>query len=200
VPDLQFVPFDCIPWDYNETTEGPEVYLGQCDGVLYGAPYSARIKSLQNRKSIVTSVRCPLFLTVEAGKLIAMATTQALHYKALGGYDGVVAAKLSGRYVVGAGKGGEFIKFKPLMSESLRVVAVEPAIGIKTGKNTCALVVVYKDQPQRVSTGLTQAEVNEYVNFPASIIGKTVEVEAMGVTVTGLLREPRYKGIRNDVI
>lgn len=204
VPDLKFVPFDCVPWDAgSEVSEGifsslPR--LGQYNEVPYRAPYIARVKGLLTRKPIVTSVMCPVFLDCEVGKLEEKATTQALHYKALGGYDGVVAARADGVYKVGSGRGGEFIKFKPLLSESLVVVAVEPAIGVKTGKHTCSLVVTYNGRAQRVSTGLMQREINEYVSTPESIIGKTIEVEAMGITTTGLLREPRYKGIRTDVI
>ena len=100
---------------------------------------------------------------------------------------------------MGSGSGAEFIKFKPLISETLVVTAVVADIGAKTGKNTCSLAVDFNGQVQMVSTGLKQAEVDEYVAYPERIIGQLVEVEAMGVTPAGLLREPRYKGIRTDV-
>ena len=39
-----------------------------------------------------------------------------------------------------------------------------------------------------------------WFNNPDSIIGKIVEVECLGVTEDGSLREPRIKGVRHDKI
>jgi DNA ligase-1 len=52
---------------------------------------------------------------------------------------------------------------------------------------------------QKVSTGLTQEQADAFTADPALIVGQHIEVEAMGLTSTGLLREPRFKGIRTDV-
>jgi len=53
-----------------------------------------------------------------------------------------------------------------------------------------------------VSTGLTQAQVDDIADHQRGFIdkwlGKTIEVEAMGITSNGYLREPRFKGIRTD--
>ena len=113
-------------------------------------------------------------------------------------YDGAVLAQGNGLYKVGSGKGGEFIKCKPLLSYSVKVTAVVSDIGPKTGKNTCVLMYELDSVIQKVSTGLTQQQADAFTNNPELIIDQTIEVEAMGLTVNGLLREPRFKGIRID--
>jgi DNA ligase-1 len=199
-PELGFVPFDVVPWMYNtESTSGPVVYLGESEQGNYKAPYEVRIATLVDTFTpapYITYVIRPYILKFHHEDSVL---AHAKWLKALGGHDGIISADPKGRYVVGSGKGGEFIKIKPLISESLPVVGVEFAKGEKTGKNTLSLVVSFKGKLQNVSTGLTQAEVEEFFLDNSKIIGKIVEVEAMGLTNTGLLREPRYKGIRTDV-
>ena len=48
------------------------------------------------------------------------------------------------------------------------------------------------------SAGAVQAQVDAFVADPASIVGKIVEVEAMGYTSDGFLREPRFIRVRDD--
>jgi hypothetical protein len=72
-------------------------------------------------------------------------------------------------------------------------------VGAKTGKNTCVLCFDLDGEIQKVSTGLSQEQVDLFVQDPYQIIDKHIEVEAMGKTVNNLLREPRFKGIRTDV-
>lgn len=203
-PQLQFVPFDIVPFDYNtDTTSGPPILLGQLDSRPYSARYEARIASLvAQRKNVISQVLRPRYY-VAIGKLedaYRDATNYAKQHKARKDsfFDGAVLARASGRYEVGSGKGGEFIKCKPLLSLSVKVTAVIADIGSKTGKNTCVLCFDLDGEIQKVSTGLTQAQVDAYVNDPYQIIDATIEVEAMGYTVNGLLREPRFKGIRTD--
>lgn len=203
-PQLQFVPFDIIPFDYNtETTSGPPILLGQLDNRPYPATYEKRIASLvAQRRDVISQVLLPRYY-VALGKLEAAyrdATNYAKQHKARKDsfFDGAVLARANGRYEVGSGKGGEFIKCKPLLSVSVKVTAVIADIGSKTGKNTCVLCFDLDGEIQKVSTGLTQAQVDAYVNDPYQIIDETIEVEAMGYTVNGLLREPRFKGIRTD--
>ena len=129
---------------------------------------------------------------------MALAVKEAKALKAVGGYDGAMLALRSGTYTTGSGSGGEFMKVKPLMSETYTVIRTEPAIGDKTGKNTLALVVLHKGKEQKVSTGLLQAAIDDYVLNPGHIIGQRIEIEFMGITNGGMLREPRYKGIRTD--
>lgn len=203
-PELQFVPFDCIPFDWNDNaTSGPPVLLGQFHHLHYAAPYSARIGALLKRESLPTQVLLPRFIGASGPlahvKQLADQEAGRLKTSITGAYDGAILAQANGRYQVGSGKGGEFIKCKPLLSETVTVTAVIADLGEKTGKHTCVLCFDLGGHVQKVSTGMTQTQANEWAADPSLIIDKRIEVEAMGVTVNGFLREPRFKGIRNDV-
>lgn len=199
-PQLHFVPFDTVRWRYDQAEDGRPVlgeFMDNFGCVRDARTYDERLGKLHFRQGIPSVVHCTKTRLLEKGDAVmATAIEQAKHYKSLGGYDGCVLARADGLYQVGAGKGGEFIKIKPLISHTCICLGVEHARGEKTGKNTGALVVQFNGKEQRVSTGLTQAEVDNLDQFT----GKMIEVEAMGLTVNGLLREPRYKGIRTDVL
>lgn len=203
-PELGFVPFDTVRWRYDSAEDGRPVlgqYFDICELWHEQRGYLERLRTLiRERNEVPSLVHIPRFLLLDGADAWAVAEEEARRLKKLGGYDGAVLADVHGRYVVGAGKGGEFIKVKPLLSVSLKVTGIACDKGERTGKNTMALICDLDGKAQKVSTGLTQAEVDEYTEFPYNIIGRVVEVEAMGYTVTGLLREPRYKGIRHDVI
>ena len=204
-PQLQFVPFDIVPFDYNdEQASGLPVLLGQLNHRLYPAPYRKRIGSLLNRRGAIPSqVLMPRYYVIQATLAeayeSASATAKVNKARPDSFFDGAVLAQANGTYIVGSGKGGEFIKVKPLLSETVKVTAVISDIGGKTGKNTCVLCFDLGGHIQKVSTGLTQAQADEYTMYPENIIDKHIEVEAMGYTPKGLLREPRFKGIRTDV-
>lgn len=204
-PQLQFVPFDIVPFDYNtDTASGPVVYLGQLDNKPYPAPYVKRIKTLYDqRRDVVSQVLKPRYFTHNGtySAAAAAATLYAKEHKARTDsfFDGAILAQGNGLYQVGAGKGGEFLKFKPLISYTVKVTAVISDIGGKTGKNTCVLCFDLDGQVQKVSTGLTQDQADAFTADPSLIIDQHIEVEAMGKTVNGLLREPRFKGVRTDV-
>lgn len=203
-PELQFVPFDIVPFDYNEdTTSGAPVLLGQFNHRLYPAPYWQRLNSLdEQRRDVVSNVLRPRYWSV-TGTLtdaLAMADVYAKEHKARADsfFDGAVLALSEGRYSVGSGKGGEFLKVKPLLSYTVTVTGAELAKGEKTGKNTAALLFELDGKTQRVSTGLTQEQVDELHDPMMTWDGLRIEVEAMGLTVNGFLREPRFKGVRTD--
>ena len=203
-PQLQFVPFDVVPFDYNtDSTVGPTVLLGQHDHRAYQAPYLSRLNSLARMKEgIPSQVLRPRYFQCLGD--VSEALTEANLYAAWhkqrtdGFFDGAVLAQANGKYSVGSGKGGEFIKCKPLISFTVTVDAVVSDVGGKTGKNTCVLMFQLNDHMQKVSTGLTQQQADDYTAAPSLIIGQRIEVEAMGLTVNGFLREPRFKGIRTD--
>ena len=203
-PQLQFVPFDVVPFDYNtDSAAGPVIHLGQYEGRAYPAPYANRVGVFANRKDVPSQVLRPRYVvfTGTPQEAVLAANAYATEHKARTDsfFDGAILAPASGTYQVGAGKGGEFIKIKPLLSETVVVTAVISDLGTKTGKNTCVLCFDLDGQVQKVSTGLTQAQADEYTAYPENIIGKHIEVEAMGRTANDLLREPRFKGIRSDV-
>ncbi len=199
-PQLGFVPFDTVCWRYDQAEDGRPV-LGEL--ALGGSvlkedrTYDERLGRLHFREfapSLVYSTQCRILEQGDA--VLTTATEQAKHYKAQGGYDGCILARADGHYQVGAGKGGEFIKIKPLISYSLKCIGYEVGKGGRTGKNTLSLGVDFNGKTQMVSTGLTQEQIDNPLQFKHVII----EVEAMGLTVNGLLREPRFKGIRTDVL
>lgn len=117
--------------------------------------------------------------------------------KAMGGYDGAVAGDPYANYVPGSGSAGEFLKVKPLLSFTLEVTGFEQDVGAKTGRPTGALVVRFKNTTCKVATGLTEDEQANLRQF----VGKLIEVQCMGVYPgdDGLMREPRFVGVRDDV-
>lgn len=199
-PELQFVPFDIVPFDYNDdTTSGAPVLLGQLNHRLYSAPYWLRLSSLDDaRRDIVSNVLRPRYwsATGTLSEVMALADVYAKDHKARTDsyFDGAVMALSEGRYSVGSGKGGEFLKVKPLLSYTVTVTGYFQAAGAKTGKNTGGLFFELNGHEQRVSTGLRQDQLDAL----SHLVGHRMEVEAMGLTVNGLLREPRFKGIRTD--
>lgn len=205
-PQLQFVPFDIVPWDYNdEGTSGPPVRLGESGGYAYPAPYKKRLESLitMRKQGIPSQVLIPRYYPVPGTlqEALLIAKQVAFEHKARvdSFFDGAVLAQASGKYTVGSGKGAEFIKVKPLLSYTAKVEAVVSDLGSKTGKNTCVLMFTLDGMVQKVSTGLTQEQADLWTKFPEAAIGLNIEVEAMGKTVNGYLREPRFKGIRTDI-
>jgi ATP-dependent DNA ligase len=191
---LEFVPFDTVPWS---------IVNGK-PSLNSNVPYDARLHrlgSVWGGWELAGPVRQPQwsYLAGTEAHLMACANSEARRLKSLGGYDGAVLALASGTYHSGSsGSSGEFMKIKPLMSETYTVIRTEPAIGDKTGKNTLALVVLHNGKEQKVSTGLLQAAIDDYVFNPSHIVGQRIEIEFMGITNGGMLREPRYKGIRTD--
>jgi ATP-dependent DNA ligase len=109
-----------------------------------------------------------------------------------GGYDGLVLRDPDGLWVVGSGTTGEIIKIKRKLSFDLQVLEVNTAIGGKTGRTVYKLVVNFQGLRLGVGSGLP----HDPADVPS--VGDIVEVEAMDYSSDGLLREPRYKGIRHD--
>jgi len=110
----------------------------------------------------------------------------------LGGYDGLILRDPNGTWTVGSGTTGEIIKVKRKLSFDLKVLEVNTAIGEKTGRDVYKLVVDFRGNRLGVGSGLP----HNFSDVP--VVGDIVEVEAMDYSSDGLLREPRYKGIRFD--
>lgn len=110
----------------------------------------------------------------------------------LGGYDGLILRDPAGTWAVGRGTTGEIIKVKQKLSFDLRVLEVNEAVGEKTGRAVWKLVVDFRGQRLGVGSGVPF----DRANVPN--VGDIVEVEAMDYSSDGLLREPRFKGIRYD--
>lgn len=185
-PELRFAPFDIVK--VVGTTLNDD------------RPYEQRVAVLKNPK-LVHPYLIPFTSGPADDEHAPLPTEYAAILKALGGYDGAIMHDLDAPYKVGRCRAAEVVKIKPLLELDLRVLDVKLDKGEKTGKNTAALLVRLKDDKTcYVSTGLTQAEVDEIHSSPWRWKGEVVAVEAMGWTEDGLLREPRFKGIRHDKV
>lgn len=188
-PWLGFKAFDCLGWAHRGVNGS--LWLGShlC--------YSDRLSGIERLPP-----ECWAPVVRYTGSLpgaLAMYRSLAVEYQETGVLDGVIIAAANGSYTQGAGKGGEFIKLKPLASHTVVVRGREVSTGTKTGKHTCALVFYHDGLEQRVSTGLTQEQIDSVAtSFDEDWLGASIEVEAMGKTVNGYLREPRFKGVRTD--
>ncbi|WCD56060.1 DNA ligase [Caulobacter phage BL198] len=109
-----------------------------------------------------------------------------------GGYDGIILRDPNGGWKRGSGTEGGIIKLKRELSFDLRVLRVETGVGEKTGRPVYTLVVEFDGRELGVGSGLP----HDFASVP--VAGDIVEVVAMDYSSDGLLREPRYKGVRHD--
>ena len=115
------------------------------------------------------------------------------------GGEGVVARPISSIYQPGKRNAG-MVKLKKGVSFDLKVVSVEEGTGKyknHVGKLVCA---DRNGKVIKVGSGLTDEERKRWWSefFYDEIVGKIVQVDAMAVSTKGVLREPRFKGIRHD--
>jgi ATP-dependent DNA ligase len=113
-------------------------------------------------------------------------------WKAEGGFDGAILRNPDAGYTIGLVKNGEIVKVKPALSLDLRCVAIKQERGEKTGRPVYTMTVNYKGVWTTVGSGMP----HNIKDVPRP--GDIVEVECMGLTEDGKLREPRFKGIRYD--
>lgn len=117
-----------------------------------------------------------------------------------GGYDGVILRDVNAPWRNGACKDGEVIKVKPTQSLDLEVAGWFPGKGKHEGR-AGGITVIYNDVMTDVGTGFTDAERQEIVDtweLTRTMPARIAEVEFMGITSVGKLREPRFKGWRYD--
>lgn len=114
----------------------------------------------------------------------------------MGGYDGLILRDPNGIWKVGRSKDGEIVKVKPNISLTLRVVWARAET--RDTKFGGQLGVTYRGVDSAVGSGLTQDMLIEIMNNANTYDGVLIEVEAMGLTEDGKLREPRFKGVRLD--
>lgn len=115
------------------------------------------------------------------------------HQMNLGGRDGIILRDPNGTWTAGRGTTGEIVKVKRVLSFDLRVTGTEPGKGKHEGRMG-ALTVDFGGKTLRVGTGFSDLErINGHL-----LVGEIIEVEAMDYSADGLLREPRFKGIRHD--
>lgn len=115
------------------------------------------------------------------------------------GGEGVVLQDPFGGYQAGK-RNGTLIKIKKGVSFDLRVVALEEGKGKYVGKVGKLICRDAKGTLVKVGSGLTDQERSWWwTEFGyRDILNKIVQIDAMAVSSKGVLREPRFKGIRHD--
>lgn len=123
----------------------------------------------------------------------------ALEYKnhQTDAYDGLILRDATAPWAAGAAKEGEVIKVKPSLSLDLLVVGHR--VEIKPTKLGGAITVVYNGVESDVGSGLTQV-ILEALTQGAKAAGRIAEIECLGITPDGKLREPRFKCFRYDTV
>lgn len=113
------------------------------------------------------------------------------------GGEGVVARTEFGGYYPGK-RNAYMVKVKKGVSFDLKVVGVEEGTGKYSG---CIGKLICQDKNEKiikVGSGLSDEQRKDWWSNSEEIIGKIVQVDAMTVSTKGVLREPRFKGIRYD--
>jgi DNA ligase-1 len=126
------------------------------------------------------------------GELFAMA--ESIWAK---GGEGVVARPDFASYYPGK-RNAQMVKLKKGVSFDLKVIDVEEGTGKYKG---CIGKLICQDKNNKiikVGSGLNDEQRKAWWANPEEIIGKVVQIDAMAVSTKGVLREPRFKGIRTD--
>lgn len=172
--ELVFVVNDMIPLD-----------------MLSAVPYRERFSALRDT---VLSVDLPSIRVAEtkfSREWSFPPSTYALAWKGAGGFDGAILRNPEAGYTPGLVKNGEIIKVKPVISLDLKIDAIYSTPGEKTGRPVHTVDVSYRGVTTRVGSGVPH-------NRDDFSIYDVVEIECMGITDDGKLREPRFKGVRID--
>ncbi len=161
--------------------------------------YSERVSRLPDLFFRVEEGRSWVYPAESQGYLVdqEMSPMDAARAFSEGGrYDGIILRKPSGTWTAGSGTKGEIIKIKPRLTLDLRVTGFELGKGKHDGR-IGTLLVEYKGKTQGAGTGLKDNE-REVDEFEDLWLGSIVEIECLGVTEDGYLREPVLKGKRFD--
>lgn len=115
------------------------------------------------------------------------------------GGEGLVVRDPSVGYLPGK-RNETMMKVKKDISYDLKVLSLQEGTGKYTGM-VGALVCQFRDGKEVVvGTGLTDAQRKRWWSefFYDEVVGKIVQIDAMSESTKGVLREPRFKGIRLD--
>lgn len=186
---LQFAVFDYLTLDEWSATVSALGYVG-------------RVARIPDTLGMVGQGQAPIWLAGSFGYLADTfpgTTAQDLCNKLVevGGYDGAIFRDPQGVWKYNDnGSNGEIIKVKAKLSFDLRVVDYEEGKGKHAGK-IGTLIVEFRGKRQGAGTGLKDDERNIHC-FDMNWRNQIVEIECLGVTEDGQLREPRMKGVRMD--
>ena len=153
---------------------------------------SERIKEIYGR--YVAGVSCYKIPSKAVGSL-EEAQAYADRFIAKG-REGVILRNHSAIYE-GGKRNLALIKIKERLSVDLKVLDVYEGNGKYSG-NLGGLICQWKDGKTIRISGMTDEQRKAWWENPQEIIGKIVQVDAMKESSKGLLREPRFKGIRFD--
>lgn len=184
-PDLIGIVYDTVPQAEFEAGASPLLYWQRFDHAalcVHGAP----------------SLMVPPEYQFEGEDSVSV-DKLALEYKnhPTDAYDGLILRDAAAPWAAGAAKEGEVIKVKPSLSLDLLVVGHR--VEIKPTKLGGAITVVYNGVESDVGSGLTQT-ILEALSQGARAGGRIAEIECLGITPDGKLREPRFKGFRYDTV
>lgn len=179
-PDLVFV--------VNDVLTNAEFEAGYSS-----RPYSERFEQFEKAVARYCS---PQLLTAVTycsyAEPACSAVIRAAEWQAAGGYDGAILRDPTSAWTRGTVKNGELVKVKPTLSLDLKVVGFMLKPGAKTGRGVVTLDVDYKGVITTVGSGVPHDLKGE------TTVGSIIEVECLGITEDGKLREPRFKGVRFD--
>ena len=180
-PDLLAIVYDIVPQTCFDEGFDP-------------TPYSERFQVLQ-------SIWCPNIISVPMHNLPDGRTAQEYAValtKLPDAYDGAIIRDVTAPWRRGVAKNGEVIKVKPSLTLDLQVV-----YGYAEHRDTKLggyLTVSYNGVLSNVGSGLTQAMLREIMEYEDRFVGQVAEIECLGITPDGKLREPRFKGFRFDTV
>ncbi|UWI83478.1 ATP-dependent DNA ligase [Ralstonia phage BHDT_So9] len=114
-----------------------------------------------------------------------------------GWYDGLILRDPEGLWRAGSGTAGEIIKVKPRASYDVRVLGLEEGKGKNAG-TPGSLRCQGPEKEFTVRGCVTDDVARAWWANPALIVGSIIEVECLGITEDGSLREPVMKCVRDD--
>lgn len=111
-------------------------------------------------------------------------------------YDGIIMRNTEAPWRPGAVKQGEVLRVKP--GKTVDVLCIGQSAEQRATKLGGFLTVEYFGKPTDVGSGLNQKHLQGIMDGSLDFRGKVIEVECLGITPDGRLREPRFKSVRHD--
>lgn len=170
VPTLKPGTYECFLGNWNETVSR----LRSVDGKRIPRTGFFRLEPTIDRRLFIDRRVDP------SAKAIAQLATTVMK----AGDEGLVLRCVSGKAI------GTLLKVKPVETVDVAVTGIQAGKGKHSGK-----VGALETALGKVGTGLTDQERVDLLTLP---LGTIIEVEAMGRTVNGLLRHPRFVRVRWD--
>jgi DNA ligase-1 len=154
--------------------------------------YSSRFGNVEElvRDCVMPNLR--VAATYRCGEWDGDPLEWAITWKAEGGYDGAILRDPTKGYTFGLVKNGEIIKVKPVLSLDIRCLGYAVETGEKTGRPVYTIRVEYQGVITAVGSGVPHA----FDKVPRK--GQIVQIDCMGLTEDGRLREPRFITNRSD--